>query len=314
MKPARWGLQQIGRLHSLPVAVKEEHSRVTRMVTMIFWAVVGSLTLIPSSCFALASVTIQVVTGKLRRRKCIIPQVEEKPKDNVLPTTDPRIVASVYRMCKDFDELATKYGIRYVAEGGTLLGIFRHKGFIPWDDDADLQLMLGEETKLANPAFLKDLEAKGLKLALHWGGWKLCPIKYPSYARAYERGSPERNFCWPFVDIFVAKLDPERPDHVTADLMKHHVSTKEAPADWSSWDFFTLDQLQEIKRAAFGPVELNIPTQCEEYLDRAYRGWREEARITFDHATAKPVDPPIVVKKTDFVAAKYDEKVFSDPV
>lgn len=38
------------------------------------------------------------------------------------------------------DKLCRKYGLRYWVCGGTLLGTIRHKGFIPWDDDADIFL------------------------------------------------------------------------------------------------------------------------------------------------------------------------------
>lgn len=39
---------------------------------------------------------------------------------------------------KDIDAACQKYGICYMAAGGTALGSVRHQGFIPWDDDVDL--------------------------------------------------------------------------------------------------------------------------------------------------------------------------------
>lgn len=41
-------------------------------------------------------------------------------------------------MLKDLDEVCKKHDICYMAAGGTALGAIRHKGFIPWDDDADI--------------------------------------------------------------------------------------------------------------------------------------------------------------------------------
>ncbi len=41
-------------------------------------------------------------------------------------------------MFKDFHDFCVENDLKYYMIGGTMLGAFRHKGFIPWDDDIDV--------------------------------------------------------------------------------------------------------------------------------------------------------------------------------
>lgn len=68
--------------------------------------------------------------------------------------------------------IADKHGIPYWLSGGTLLGAARHKGFIPWDDDVDIELMRKDykrllkalKKELPNDLYLQTPKDKGYRL------------------------------------------------------------------------------------------------------------------------------------------------------
>lgn len=107
-------------------------------------------------------------------------------------------------LLKEVDRICNKYHINYCIGWGTLLGAVRHKGFIPWDDDADVLMLRRDyrkfsevcKTELQGKYFFQDDESDSEYL---WGYAKLRNTN-TCYIRCGQEHIPCRTGV--YIDIF----------------------------------------------------------------------------------------------------------------
>lgn len=74
----------------------------------------------------------------MKRTDFLAPEI----RDGVHVSSDlKKIWKSELDVLEQFVAICDRHGLRYSLAGGNLIGAFRHKGFIPWDDDIDVDMV-----------------------------------------------------------------------------------------------------------------------------------------------------------------------------
>lgn len=115
-----------------------------------------------------------------------------------------KLKETLLSILSDFDKTCKKYNISYMLAGGSALGAIRHNGFIPWDDDIDIN-MTRREYERFRKAFPKELSEKY---------WFHNPDDRPDIGRGSAmlrlkgttlktRDDMNNDECGIFIDIFI---------------------------------------------------------------------------------------------------------------
>ena len=113
------------------------------------------------------------------------------------------------QMLRDVDSVCSRHGIPYTLGGGSCLGAVRHQGFIPWDDDLDINM--------TREGYRRFAEAYGAELQEKY--WLHDCERTPGYDLAFPRlrlkGTTVRTRddfdnqeCGAYIDIFIIDNAP----------------------------------------------------------------------------------------------------------
>ena len=147
---------------------------------------------------------------------------------------------------KKLDEELSSKQIDYFIVGGSLLGCFRHKDFIPWDDDIDILVEESNMYSFSDPSIIF-FESNVIKSD------KTSTFKH--FARI------KRNTIK--IDIWPYKID--------GTLMKTFIGD------------FHVDDWIPSRRAKFHEFTVNVPQDPIKILDFNFENWRNTIKKTNDN-------------------------------
>ena len=167
----------------------------------------------------------------------------------------------MYKLVSDVTSILDKYTIRYFIDGGTLLGAVRHRGQIPWDDDADLGILKNDYDRIVG---LKEVfQTHGYIFVEAEKGY-MCKV----YSEAMCKASVLKQVSFPCCDFFTYC---ETGGAFHLESLSHQLQ-------WPACRHLNTD-LFPLRQYEFGPFKVWGPRNPYPYVNGLYPGWMSTALI-----------------------------------
>jgi len=179
----------------------------------------------------------------------------------------------IFRILKIIDIICKEYDIGYWLDYGTLLGAIRHKGFIPWDHEADIGMVRPDFEKFVNiikEVLPKDLFFQSKETDPYFTSYEIIEGKirdrFSDYIDDYKI---YENLLWHNgiqVDIFVYDLDNVREKCISNSFERYYTNGN---------IHLTFDEIDYTIDKQFVGHKFPVPVGYDTYLKRAYGNYLE---------------------------------------
>ncbi|MBR1776350.1 LicD family protein [bacterium] len=205
---------------------------------------------------------------------------------------------------KIVDKICRENGIKYWVDFGTLLGTFRHKGFIPWDDDIDVSMLQKDIEKLL-PILKTEFENSNFTVREHaitCNNYQI-RIRHKNYNAGFDifpmHISNDSGYTQQEAERIAKNIKKDR-----ADFNKKHkkLNFKKAQNEIIKWNkqntkysldensilirgiefpyeenyiVMPYDEIFPLKETFFEDLKVYIPNKSEEYLSHLWKDWEK---------------------------------------